>query len=50
MNLRLGLFTPHIPVAMCPVPEDCIDPKRRALFVGREVMRDLIERLRSQDS
>jgi hypothetical protein len=31
----------------CQVPDDCIDPKRRALFVSREVMRGLIEELRS---
>jgi len=29
----------------CRVPDDCIDPKRRALFVSRAVMRGLIEQL-----
>jgi hypothetical protein len=33
---------------ICRVPDDCIDASRRALFVGREAMRDLIEELRSQ--
>jgi len=32
----------------CRVPDDCIDPKRRALFVSRAVMRGLIEQLRSE--
>ena len=32
----------------CCVPDDCIDPKRRALFVSRAVMRGLIEQLRSE--
>ena len=34
--------------ATCCVPDDCIDPKRRALFVSRAVMRGLIEQLRSE--
>jgi len=32
----------------CRVPDDCIDPKRRALFVSRAVMRGLIDQLRSE--
>ncbi|PZP56492.1 MAG: hypothetical protein DI596_10270, partial [Azospira oryzae] len=32
----------------CQVPDDCIDPRRRALFIGRETMRELIEELRRQ--
>lgn len=32
----------------CGVPDDCIDPKRRALFVSREVMRGLIDELWSE--
>lgn len=35
-------------VTTCCVPDDCIDPKRRALFVSREVMRGLIDELRSE--
>ncbi|WP_425472602.1 phosphate-starvation-inducible PsiE family protein [Tepidimonas aquatica] len=34
----------------CQVPDDCIDPRRRALFIGRETMRELIEELRRQKS
>ena len=34
----------------CRVPDDCIDASRHALFVSREVMRDLIERFRSPAS
>jgi len=29
------------------VPDDCIDASRRALFLGREAVRGLIEELRS---
>lgn len=36
--------------ATCQVPDDCIDPRRRALFIGRETMRELIEELRRQKS
>lgn len=32
----------------CEVPDDCIDRKRRALFVSRDVMRGLIDELRSE--
>jgi len=32
----------------CEVPDDCIDPRRRALFVSRDVMRGLIDELRSE--
>lgn len=35
---------------LCQVPDDCIDPRRRALFIGRETMRELIEELRRQKS
>jgi len=35
---------------ICRVPDDCIDPRRRALFLGRETMRELIEELRRQKS
>ena len=35
-------------VITCCVPDDCIDPKRRALFVSRAVMRGLIDQLRSE--
>jgi hypothetical protein len=35
---------------VCQVPDDCIDPRRRALFIGRETMRELIEELRRQKS
>ncbi len=35
-------------VSKCRVPDDCIDSKRHALFVGREAMRDLIDDLWSQ--
>ncbi|MFC4487104.1 class I SAM-dependent methyltransferase [Tepidiphilus baoligensis] len=37
-------------VHFCQVPDDCIDPRRRALFMGREAMRELIEELRRQQS
>ena len=33
---------------ICRVPDDCIDPKRLALFVSRAVMRGLIDQLRSE--
>jgi hypothetical protein len=36
--------------ATCQVPDDCIDASRRALFVSREVMRGVIESLRSQEA
>lgn len=34
--------------ANCEVSDDCIDPKRRALFVSRAVMGGLIDQLRSE--
>jgi hypothetical protein len=37
-------------IHICQVPDDCIDPRRRALFIGRETMRELIEELRRQKS
>lgn len=37
-------------MSTCQVPDDCIDPRRRALFIGRETMRELIEELRRQKS
>jgi len=57
-NKLQGLFQPknryenfgEAIVRMCQVPDDCIDPRRRALFIGRETMRELIEELRRQKS
>ena len=45
---RAALFDGEGVAANCRVPDDCIDPKRRALFVSRAVMRGLIEQLRSE--
>ena len=32
----------------CRIPDDCIDPKRYPLFMGRAVMQELIIRLKSK--
>jgi len=34
----------------CRVPDDCIDPRRLALFSGRAFFRDLITTLKARQS
>ena len=34
-------------VAICRIPDDCIDPKRYPLFMARAVLQELIESLQS---
>ena len=35
-------------ILSCRVPDDCIDPKRYPLFMGRAVMQELINSLKAQ--
>jgi len=37
---KIFAFITHVPT--CRVPDDCIDPRRLALFAGRAFFRDLI--------
>ena len=40
---------PGLPVlAICRIPDDCIDSKRYPLFMARDVMRVLIEQLQAE--
>ena len=35
-------------IRSCRIPDDCLDPKRFPLFMGRAVMQELIIRLKTQ--
>jgi hypothetical protein len=37
-------------VCKCRIPDDCIDPRRLALFAGRAFFRDLITTLKARQS
>ena len=34
----------------CRIPDDCLDPKRYPLFMGRAVMQELVNGLKAQAS
>ena len=45
---RLRQRKKNMQIPRCRVPDDCIDPKRYPLFMGRAVMQELINSLKAQ--
>ena len=46
--LSLIVYSGQVKLNNCPIPDDCLDPKRYPLFMGRAVMQELVNSLKTK--